>query len=118
MIKKILGISITAAAAAIVALPAMANDGSQDVLGHQPVYYSDLDLSTATGAHQAYLRLKGAAYQACRASESVDPNARTIYNPCIRAALGDAVARLNAPALSELYVGAYHMQPALAPIGS
>ena len=91
MIKKILSISITAAAAAIVALPAMANDGSQDVLGHQPVYYSDLDLSTATGAHQAYLRLKGAAYQACRASESVDPNARTIYNPCIRAALGDAV---------------------------
>jgi UrcA family protein len=112
MFIKNLAASVAFAAAALVlAAPLTASADQTEVIGRQTVHYSDQDLSSAAGARATYGRLRAAAYQACDASESAAPSARTIDNPCVRKALAGAVVKLNSAALTQVYIDTYRARP-------
>jgi UrcA family protein len=63
-----------------------------------PVGYSDLDLSTAKGAKTLYLRIRYAAETVC---ESAATWGKKEGEACVNKAVHDAVARINAPRLTQ-----------------
>ena len=62
------------------------------------VRYSDLDVSTTTGAKTLYLRIRYAAETLC---ENAATWGRKEGQACVNKAVTDAVARVNAPALTR-----------------
>ncbi|HMD28642.1 MAG TPA: UrcA family protein, partial [Steroidobacteraceae bacterium] len=63
-----------------------------------PVRYSDLDVSSATGAKTLYLRIRYAAETLC---ESAATWGKKEGEACVQKAVNDAVARVNAPKLTQ-----------------
>jgi UrcA family protein len=63
-----------------------------------PVGYSDLDISTAKGAKTLYLRIRYAAETVC---ESAVTWGKKEGDACVNKAVTDAVARINAPRLTQ-----------------
>src|SRR5271167_874727 len=63
-----------------------------------PVRYSDLDVSTVQGAKTLYLRIRFAAETLC---ESAATWGKKEGEACVRTAVNDAVARVNAPKLTQ-----------------
>src|SRR5208283_3426018 len=63
-----------------------------------PVRYSDLDLSTVKGAKILYLRVRYAAETLC---ESAATWGKKEGEACVQKAVNDAVARVNAPLLTQ-----------------
>ena len=63
-----------------------------------PVGYSDLDVSTAKGAKTLYLRIRYAAETVC---ESAATWGKKEGEACVNKAVNDAVARINAPRLTQ-----------------
>jgi len=63
-----------------------------------PVRYSDLDVSTAKGAKTLYLRIRYAAETLC---ESAATWGKKEGEACVNKAVNDAVARVNAPVLTQ-----------------
>jgi UrcA family protein len=63
-----------------------------------PVGYSDLDVSTAKGAKTLYLRIRFAAETVC---ESAATWGKKEGDACVNKAVNDAVARINAPRLTQ-----------------
>jgi UrcA family protein len=63
-----------------------------------PVGYSDLDVSTTQGAKTLYLRIRYAAETVC---ESAATWGKKEGEACVNKAVNDAVARLNAPKLTQ-----------------
>jgi UrcA family protein len=63
-----------------------------------PVRYSDLDVSTAKGAKTLYLRIRYAAETLC---ESAATWGKKEGEACVNKAINDAVARINAPRLTQ-----------------
>jgi UrcA family protein len=63
-----------------------------------PVRYSDLDVSTAKGAKTLYLRIRYAAETLC---ESAATWGKKEGEACVNKAVSDAVARVNAPLLTQ-----------------
>jgi UrcA family protein len=63
-----------------------------------PVRYSDLDVSTAKGAKTLYLRIRFAAETLC---ESAASWGKKEGETCVNKAINDAVARVNAPQLTQ-----------------
>jgi UrcA family protein len=63
-----------------------------------PVGYSDLDVSTMKGAKTLYLRIRYAAETLC---ESNATWGKKEGEACVQNAVNDAVARLNAPLLTQ-----------------
>jgi UrcA family protein len=63
-----------------------------------PVGYSDLDISAAKGAKTLYLRIRYAAEAVC---ESAATLGKKEGQACVNKAVTDAVARINAPQLTE-----------------
>jgi UrcA family protein len=63
-----------------------------------PVGYSDLGLSTAKGAKTLYLRIRYAAETVC---ESAATYGKKEGEACVNKAVNDAVARINAPRLTQ-----------------
>jgi UrcA family protein len=63
-----------------------------------PVRYSDLDLSTTKGAKTLYLRVRYAAEMLC---ESAATWGKKEGEACVNKAVNDAVARINAPLLTQ-----------------
>jgi UrcA family protein len=105
------------AAVALTVLPAWSQAGELGGVQTRVVSYSGLDLNSPAGARILYSRLRAAAYSACDAAESANTSARTSDDPCMRKALGDAVASVNRPQLTELYVARYHSAPAHSDFG-
>jgi UrcA family protein len=68
------------------------------------VGYGDLDLNTAAGAATLYGRIRGAARQLCGYEGSTFTD-KAIWNSCFKQAVGDAVAKVNSPQLTALYLG-------------
>jgi UrcA family protein len=69
----------------------------------ETVSYRDLNLSTIEGATTLYLRIKHAANRVC------DPGTGVAYfqewRSCYRAAIADAVAKVNSPLLTSVHGG-------------
>jgi UrcA family protein len=63
-----------------------------------PVRYSDLDVSTVKGAKTLYLRIRYAAETLC---ESAATWGKKEGEACVQKAINDAVARVNAPLLTQ-----------------
>ncbi|MGO9933728.1 MAG: UrcA family protein [Steroidobacteraceae bacterium] len=63
-----------------------------------PVRYSDLDLSKMKGAKTLYLRIRYAAETLC---ESTATWGKKEGEACVRKAVNDAVARVDAPLLTQ-----------------
>jgi UrcA family protein len=63
-----------------------------------PVGYSDLDLSTMKGAATLYLRLRYAAETLCESAATWGKNEG---EACVNKAVNDAVARINAPVVTQ-----------------
>jgi UrcA family protein len=68
------------------------------------VKYSDLDLSTPSGAHTLYSRISGAARTVCgyAGTDFID---QAIWKGCYRGAIADAVAKVNSPLLTAVHTG-------------
>jgi UrcA family protein len=67
------------------------------------VKYADLNLSTAAGATVLYQRIRGAADQVCGVSSNRDLARLEQVKACTAHAVADAVAVVNAPALTSIY---------------
>jgi len=65
-----------------------------------PVGYSDLDVSTMKGAKTLYLRIAFAAETLC---ESAATWGKKEGEACVRKSTDDAVARVDAPLLTQYY---------------
>src|SRR5271157_3760685 len=76
--------------------PAAASTTSWSVT--YPVRYSDLDVSTMKGAQTLYLRIRYAAETLC---ESAATWGKKEGEACVHKAVNDAVARVNAPLLTQ-----------------
>jgi UrcA family protein len=63
-----------------------------------PVRYSDLDVSTMKGAKTLYLRVRYAAETLC---ESAATWGKKEGEACVNKAVNDAVARIDAPVLTQ-----------------
>jgi UrcA family protein len=65
-----------------------------------PVRYSDLDVSTMKGTKTLYLRIRYAAEVLCESAATWGKNQG---EACVHKAVNDAVARADAPLLSQYY---------------
>ena len=63
-----------------------------------PVGYGDLDVSTAKGAKTLYLRIRYAAETLCQSAATWG---KKEGDACVNKAVNDAVARVNAPLLTQ-----------------
>jgi UrcA family protein len=63
-----------------------------------PVGYSDLDVSTTKGAKTLYLRIRYAAETLCASAATWG---KKEGEACVNKAVSDAVARVNAPLLTQ-----------------
>ena len=96
-----------------VSVPRAAN---ADQLRSQTVRLSDLDLRGGTGAAVAVSRISVAARTVCEeyADRTRDIRARTASKQCRHDAMDSAVARLDAPRVSEIYFGKTLRQASIA----
>jgi UrcA family protein len=68
------------------------------------VHYSDLDLSTTTGAMTLYHRIQGAARMVCEEpGYEVGVDAWREWKGCFHSAVYDAVEKVHSPLLNALY---------------
>jgi UrcA family protein len=67
------------------------------------VEYSDLDLSSTSGAKALYSRLRGAARQVCADLEGKDLKRRANWKACYDEAVARAVLQVNNDAVSALH---------------
>jgi UrcA family protein len=103
MIKSLIVTGFSAAA--LMATPAMAQSVKEDARA-VPVSYADLDLTQAADAQLLLQRLRYAASAACEQNAAAQGNARLerAIDQCRTDALDSAVAQLDQPELTRLYV--------------
>jgi UrcA family protein len=70
---------------------------------HRTIRYGDLDLSRDADARRLYSRIRGAARQVCPSVEERALAHRLQARDCIRAAISDAVHRVDAPLLTAIH---------------
>ena len=85
-----------------VALFAALSAGAQDV-ARVHVNYADLNVNNPAGAAVLYQRIRSAAQKVCSMPGSRELDRASQAKACITKAAADAVAAVNAPALSGLY---------------
>ena len=90
--------------------------GAAQALATEPasvkVSFSDLDLSTQSGAHTLYRRIAQAAEQVC-GFEGRGLTEQAVWNSCYKGAIGDAVTKVNSPLLTAEHRG-YVTPPTVA----
>jgi UrcA family protein len=75
------------------------------------VKFGDLDVSTSQGAAALYRRIHGAAVNVC-SRMYVDELAHKWHeNACLQKVIGDAVIKVNRPALSAVFASKYDAPP-------
>jgi UrcA family protein len=67
------------------------------------VKFADLNVSTPPGAEALYSRIHGAAVNVCSRMYVDEQAYRWHKNACLEKAIGDAVIKVNRPALSAVY---------------
>jgi len=73
------------------------------------VKFADLNLSNPVGAAALYARIHRAALQVCETLEEGDFNSKA-HDDCVNKAITDAVAKVDRPALFNVY-NAHNAQP-------
>jgi UrcA family protein len=92
--------------AAVVLGLGSANSFAATSIGGEPslkVSYGELDLSKPAGAEALYKRIRQAAFTVCGGYDSPIARSYTIKSRCFRAALDEAVAKVNSPMLTALH---------------
>lgn len=77
--------------------------GSGDEPPKRTVSYADLDLHRKAGVEALFSRIKFAAHAVCEPQSGFELAMRTNYQRCVDAAIGRAIADVNAPVLAVLY---------------
>jgi len=90
-------------AAALVAGIVTAAQGAEFPQVH--VKYADLNLNSEAGAAVLYQRIRSAAAQVCGTFGVRDLSAQAAAKACQARAIGEAVATVHAPALTQVYEG-------------
>jgi UrcA family protein len=98
MAKFIVAAGFLGLAGAAIGGTALASEPTAASTVTYPVGYSDLDISTAKGAKNLYLRIRFAAETVC---ESAATWGKKEGEACVTKAVHDAVARINAPQLTQ-----------------
>ncbi len=97
-------VRMTLALCAALALSAPALAHAEQVSTQLHVSAAGLDLNTPSGARTMYAKLLAAADQACH-SEVSDPQTQNADQACMDAAMSDAAASLQSPAVMALLSG-------------
>jgi UrcA family protein len=88
--------------ACVICLAGATQAAAGEVLTRQvTVNYHDLNLATIQGATALYTRLRGAARNVCD-QPAAGLHAHRAWQACYRAAMAQAVARINSPLLSAV----------------
>jgi UrcA family protein len=67
------------------------------------VKYTDLNVSSPSGAAALYARINVAANGVCQALDGRDLASKTYFNRCVHKAIADAVNKVDQPALYSIY---------------
>jgi UrcA family protein len=78
-----------------------AGDSSSTEL--ESLKYSDLNLSKPADAAELYVRIKIASREVCRRFERRDLQSQDLFHQCVQQAIGNAVAKIDRPALYAIY---------------
>lgn len=100
LMKFILAAGFVGLGCAAIGGNALASDSPAAAIVSYPVGYSDLDVSTMSGAKTLYLRIRYAAETLC---ESNATWGKKEGDACVHKAVSDAVARVGAPLLSQYH---------------
>jgi UrcA family protein len=98
MAASFVGLGFLGLGGTALAQPATAAEATPANTVSYPVGYSDLDVSTAKVAKTLYLRIRYAAETLC---ESTATWGKKEGEACVNKAVNDAVARVNAPLLTQ-----------------
>jgi UrcA family protein len=90
-----------AMAMTMTTLPAFAKD--QIVTKSQVVRFGDLNLSSDAGIRTLYQRIRSAAKNVCAQTNDTMVLERKNLRLCLDKAVGDAVDKINRPALTAMY---------------
>jgi UrcA family protein len=100
LLKAILTIGFLSFGCTAIGANALASDSPASATVTRPVGYSDLDVSTTKGAKTLYLRIRYAAETLC---EGAATWGKKEGDACVHKAVNDAVARVDAPLLSQYH---------------
>jgi UrcA family protein len=100
LVNFILAAGFLSFGSAAISGNAFASDSPATATAARPVGYSDLDISTPKGAKTLYLRIRYAAETLC---EGAATWGKKEGEACVNKAVNDAVARVNAPLLSQYH---------------
>jgi UrcA family protein len=71
------------------------------------VKFADLDVSTSQGAGALYRRIHGAAVDVCSRMYVTELAFRLHKDACLQTVIGDAVIKVNRPALSAVFASKF-----------
>ncbi len=96
---------VTAVALAAPSFAAAPVEG-QPGAASQIVHFADLDLTTDTGVHALYGRIRSAAWQVClKIVEPASASSEIENTKCRQTLIDAAVEQVNRPALTALHTG-------------
>jgi UrcA family protein len=75
------------------------------------VKFGDLDISTSQGAAALYGRIHGAAVEVCSRMYVTEEAYKWHKNACLQKVIGDAVIKVNRPALSAVFASKFGVSP-------
>jgi UrcA family protein len=75
------------------------------------VKFGDLDLSTSQGTAALYRRIHGAAVNVCSRMYTDEQAYKWHENACLQKVIGDAVIKVNRPALSAVFASKFGVSP-------
>jgi UrcA family protein len=78
--------------------------GPGDDVPKQMVTYKDLNLNSNEGTQVLYRRIQGAANEVCGKVESRNLQGTGVKNACLDRAISQAVAAVNSPMLTRVYL--------------
>ena len=78
------------------------------------VKFGDLDVSTLQGAAALYRRINSAAIDVCSRMYVIEQAYKWHKDACLQKVIGDAVIKVNRPALSAVFASKYGVSPPMA----
>jgi UrcA family protein len=107
--------TILAAVSATMLVGVTQAAGSGDNIPKQQVTYQDLNLNSNEGIQVLYKRIQGAANKVCGEVDARNLHGMRIKRACLNRAISQAVAAVNSPMLTTVYLekAAHPGQPSL-----
>jgi UrcA family protein len=78
--------------------------GSDDIVPNQMVTYKDLNLNSSEGTQVLYKRIQRAANKVCGEFDPRDLQAKNVKKTCVDQAISQAVAAVDSPMLTRVYL--------------